>query len=62
MHERHSFIAKFQTRDSAFAQKALDYLDGLQLERVVELLDDPQAGRREWKEKGMRPTYRNLTE
>lgn len=43
-----------------FAQKSLDYFDGVQLEHMVELLDG-DAGRRDWKEKGMRPLFRNIT-
>lgn len=51
----------FSTKEAKQAQKALDYLDGCQLEHVISLLDNPNHGRRQWKERGMRPQYRNFT-
>lgn len=51
----------FDTKYAKFAQMSLDYLDGKQLEYVVKLLDDPNYGRRKWKERGMRPMSRNIT-
>lgn len=55
-----TFSDYFNTPDAKLAQKALDYLDGKQIEHVISLLDDPSSGRREWRERGMRPNYRNI--
>ncbi len=46
--------------EAEFARKALDYLDGQQEPWVIELLNS-NAGRRRWKERGMRPLFRNIT-
>lgn len=51
----------FNSKEAKQAQKSLDYLDGCQLEHVIALLDNPNSGRRQWKERGMRPQYRNFT-
>jgi len=56
-----SLCKLFETKPSQEAQKALDYLDGLQLQYVVDMLNEPSQGRAFWKEKGMRARYRNLT-
>lgn len=43
------------------ARKALDYLDGKQLMHVIECLNHPHKGRRNWQQRGFIPLYRNLT-
>lgn len=56
-----SLCKLFSTDLAQKAQKALDYLDGHQLEYVVSMLNEANFGRVFWKEKGQRPRYRNLT-
>ena len=61
MDHKKSFSEYFDCKEAKFAQKSLDYLDGKQLEYVIKLLDEPTQGRREWRDRGMRPSSRNLT-
>lgn len=49
------------TEESEFARKALDYFDGQQHEWMEKALSNPQYGRRKWRERGMKPVYRNIT-
>lgn len=56
-----SLCKLFTTRPAKEAQKALDYLDGQQLQYVIDMLNTPSSGRAFWQAKGMRPRYRNLT-
>lgn len=56
-----SFNEMFNSTEAKQAQKSLDYLDGVQLQHVIEMLDNTNYGRRQWKERGMRPQYRNVT-
>jgi len=51
----------FDNDEARHAQKALDYLDGNQIQHVIELLSDKSSGREGWKKKGLRPLYRNIT-
>lgn len=48
-------------RDARMARKSLDYYDGKQLTHMVELLNHPQRGRRNWQDRGYFPLFRNLT-
>lgn len=50
----------FNTPQSKNARKSLDYLDGKQLEYVIKQLDDPNGGRKQWKQRGMKAIYRNV--
>jgi hypothetical protein len=42
-------------------EKALEYYDGEQEECMEDLLDDPHKGRKNWKERGIIPRWRNIT-
>jgi hypothetical protein len=42
-------------------EKALDYYDGDQEDEMEELLSDPHRGRKNWKERGIIPRFRNIT-
>lgn len=42
-------------------EKALDYYDGEQEEEMEELLSCPHKGRKNWKERGIIPRFRNIT-
>ena len=55
------FADYLNTDDAKDADCALDYLDGDQEEELVEVLNDPNKGRKDWKEQGMIPRWRNLT-
>lgn len=55
------WVSLLQTPRAQWAAKSLNYLDGLQLEELQKLLDDPQRGRKKWKERGFIPRTRNLT-
>lgn len=59
--ENPDFKKLFQTEESKFVRKALDFYDGNQLSYVIQTLSDKNFGRRDWQEKGMRPMYRNIT-
>jgi len=63
MHEKEfdKLMQRFENDEVRFANKALDFMDGKQLHHVVQLLDHPTQGRRQWKQRGMRASYRNLT-
>lgn len=50
-----------ETDESVFANKSLDYLDGKQIEWMEKALNHPQYGRRKWRERGMKPLFRNIT-
>lgn len=51
----------FQREEAKFAQKSLDYYDGKQLPHVIEMLDEPDSGRAQWKKRGIKPIFRNIT-
>ena len=55
-----SFNQILNTPEAKFAQKSLDYLDGKIYHHVIQMLDEPNSGRAQWKEKGLRPIYRNI--
>lgn len=59
--DANELLKKFNCEQSTFANKALDYYDGNQLTHVVNLLNHPNQGRKDWVNRGMRATYRNLT-
>lgn len=48
------------TEDASYANKALDYYDGDQLEWVTRALNAANSGRKDWKNRGIVPRYRNL--
>lgn len=50
-----------KTKKAQRAQKALNYLDGEQLDEMEKLLNDPSKGRKNWKTKGIIPRFRNVT-
>jgi len=56
-----SLNKQFDTDVANFAQKALDYYYDNQLNYVIENLDHATAGRNQWRDKGMKPLYRNIT-
>lgn len=60
MHELDYLLKQFDSKESQFANKALDFLDGKQLTHMVEILNHPSQGRRNWQERGMRAIYRNI--
>ena len=43
------------------ARKAINYMDGAQEEELIKILNDPNSGRRNWRQKGFLPRYRNIT-
>ena len=44
------------------ASKLLDYYDGKQEKHLINILNDPSAGRRDWRNRGIIPRTRNLTQ
>lgn len=63
MHEKQFelILNEFDCEEARFANKALDFMDGEQLTHVVNLLNHPNQGRRQWQQRGMRACYRNIT-
>lgn len=47
---------------AAVAAKLLDYYDGKQTKHLINILNDPSAGRRDWRNRGIIPRTRNLTQ
>jgi hypothetical protein len=56
-----AFAKMLHSKEGEQATRALDYLDGKQLPWVIKTLDDIQMGRKDWRNRGLRPTYRNIT-
>lgn len=54
-------IQSIESPTAEFTEKSVNYYDGKQLEPLAKLLDDPQRGRANWKERGFNLIYRNLT-
>ena len=55
------FADYLNTDEAKAADCALDYLDGEQEEELIEVLNHPNKGRKDWKEQGMIPRWRNIT-
>lgn len=55
------FADYLNTTDAKEADCALDYYDGDQEEQLISVLDDPMSGRRDWRQQGMIPRFRNIT-
>lgn len=51
----------FDSKEGAKCQMALDFLDGNQAEWMTKVMNDPQKGRKKWKDKGMIVRFRNIT-
>lgn len=51
----------FTTEDAVTAQKALDFLDGRQRRWVEAALSDPASGRFDWRARGFKAEFRNIT-
>jgi len=49
------------TNQAKDARRALNFLDGLQEQEMIEVLNDPNFGRYDWKSKGLKPRFRNIT-
>lgn len=56
-----ALLGSMDSEQSRFANKALDYYDGNQLTHMVNVLNHPSQGRKDWQGRGMRVSYRNLT-
>lgn len=54
-------IQSIESPIADFTEKSVNYYDGKQLEPLAQLLDDPQRGRANWKDRGFNLIYRNLT-
>lgn len=54
-------IEQLSCSQAKFANKALDYFDGNQLTHMVNILNHPSQGRKDWQGRGMRASYRNIT-
>ena len=59
--DANELLKGFNCDQAKFANKALDYYDGNQLTHVVNMLNHPNQGRKDWQGRGMRATYRNIT-
>lgn len=56
------WVEMMDNDDAENAEKALEYYDGDQEECMEELLSHPAKGRKKWKERGIIPRYRNITQ
>jgi len=57
-----NWVEMLDTSEAKKANKALKYYDGKQEEEMTKLLDDPDRGRKNWKQRGIIPRFRNLTQ
>lgn len=55
------WVEMIDGQDVYNTNKALKFYDGDQLELMEKLLSDPEKGRKKWRERGIIPRYRNLT-
>lgn len=55
------WVEFLDTEEAECASKCLDYYDGCQEEQMEELLSCPLKGRLNWKERGIIPRWRNIT-
>lgn len=58
---KEQWVELLSSEDAKKAHKALKFFDGEQEELMIELLSDPNKGRKKWRERGIIPRYRNLT-
>lgn len=56
------WVEMIDTTEAKQCNKALKYFDGLQEEEMEKLLSCPYKGRKKWKERGIIPRWRNLTQ
>jgi hypothetical protein len=54
-------VGMLKCDEAEFAAKALNYYDGKQEKEMVELLNHPEKGRKQWKKRGYIARHRNLT-
>lgn len=47
-------------KKAELTDKILDFYDGEQIEHMVKVLSDPQKGRKDWRNRGFIPRYRNI--
>lgn len=59
--EKPTLLNLMQRPEAREAQKALDFLDGKFYPHIVAFLNDPYHGRKDWRDRGMVPRWRNLT-
>jgi hypothetical protein len=57
-----NWVEMLDCEEGENVEKALDYYDGDQYEEMEELLNCPHKGRKNWKERGIIPRFRNLTQ
>jgi|688.fasta_scaffold19564_13 hypothetical protein len=55
------WVESMDSNDAENVEKALCYYDGDQEEAMEKLLSDNQRGRKNWRERGIIPRFRNLT-
>ena len=55
-------IENLKSESVVSAAKAIDYLDGKQLEHTIKDLDHPEHGIKHWKRRGVIPIVNNITE
>lgn len=56
------WVEMIDTKEAKQCNKALKYYDGLQEEEMEKLLSCPNKGRKDWRQRGVIPRWRNLTQ
>jgi hypothetical protein len=56
------WVEMIDSDEAENAEKALEYYDGDQYEAMEELLSHPAKGRKKWRERGIIPRFRNITQ
>lgn len=54
-------VELLDSNEAEFAAKALNYYDGKQEQELINVLNDGDKGRKDWKKRGFVPRFRNLT-
>lgn len=60
--EIEDWVEMLDTEEAKLANKSLKYYDGRQEEEMIKLLNCPYKGRKDWKNRGIIPRWRNITQ